>query len=349
MEKRYTHSFLLWFFVLMLVVIAGCKSRSTPAPPGVTPPRINLDLKTGLLTIKAEKASLFKIIKELNEQHELDVVVPQLSKDRTVSVDISDMPVNEALSQLIPHDLKYYFQAKNMEIKIPGKTGDKKADENKTPKSKSLPTKDKTRPLDPQEKIVVKDKPDERQPEKFSDGEQNSKVHPKKSPAMEQTKRKIPRKKEAEGYHYARLNLYIDMENTIRIEQFSDIEGRLIESDTYNGQFFYVAFLGTDIVTVGSMQDPLLVRSIDEQPGSYTSRAKHGFFSISIPDTFLKRENLSKAALDFYFLEEDSGMPDKISPSMFGKIEKQLKRIAVINSEELIKSFDKTQAGRVTR
>ncbi|WP_020590004.1 hypothetical protein [Desulfobacter curvatus] len=216
-------------------------------------------------------------------------------------------------------------------------------------KSETLPTKDKTRPLDPQEKSVVKDNPDERQPEKYSDGEPNSKVHPKKSLAMEGTKRKIPKKKEAEGYHYARLNLYIDKENTIRIEQFSDIEGRLIESDTYNGQFFYAAFLDNNIVAMGSMQDPLLVRSIDEQPGRYISRAKHGFFSISIPDAFLKRENLSRAALDFYFLEEDTGMPDKISPLMFGKIKKQLKRISVINSEELIKSFDKAQVGRATR
>ncbi|WP_033397981.1 STN domain-containing protein [Desulfobacter curvatus] len=108
--------------------MAGCKSPDTSSPQDVTAPRIALNLKTDLMTIKADNASLLKIIKELNEQHEIDVVVPQLSKDRKVSVNITNMPVNEALSQLIPHDLKYYFKAKNMEIKIPGNTGDKKAD-----------------------------------------------------------------------------------------------------------------------------------------------------------------------------------------------------------------------------
>src|SRR5210317_1812709 len=109
-----------------LFMIFSCQPHSQPGKPG-TVSHLQVDQRTGHISIKAEEASLFQIIKTLKEKHQVEVIVPNMSDDRIVSANISDKPLDEGLAMLIPADLKYYFRAREIEAAIPGNTGDKEA------------------------------------------------------------------------------------------------------------------------------------------------------------------------------------------------------------------------------
>jgi hypothetical protein len=341
MKKRLIQMNWPWLHFLAFFLILSCQTTVPPGTKDHSAYTIKVTPETGRISIKTQKASLFTIIRELKEKHQIEVIIPNLSDDRVVTVDISDKPIHEGLAMLIPEDLKYRFRTKDIETVIPGTTGGKKAPVVSKPKPGNLPTKDKTKPLGPQKKRIVKSKADASLTEKYSEGTSGTKTHPSRSIGIETKERKIPKERKPEGYRYARLNLFIDAENNIRVEQLMEIEGRLLESRTYNGNFLYAAYLGNKIISVGSMQDPLLVRSLGEQPGRLTTRAKQGYFSISLPEDFLKKDKITIGRVDFYLIEDDAGMPDEITPRTFEKIAKGLVTISRIGSKELLNSFSK--------
>lgn len=343
MIKRIIQRDWSWLLFFSFFLIVNCQTVAPPETKDDSAYSLTLAPATGYISIQAKKASLFEIIRELKEKHQIEVILPNVSEDRIISVDIVDKPLHEGLAALIPKDLKYRFSTKDIETVIPGSAGDKKAPVTQIRKSKNLPVKDKTTPLSPQQKIIVKSKPVASMTEKYTEGERGTKIHPSRSKGGIGKGGKIPKKSVPDGYRYARLNLFIDADNNIRIEQILEIEGRLIESETYNGRFLYAAYVDNKIVAAGSMQDPLLVRSLGEQPGRLTTRAKKGYFSISLPDVFLDKSKLAQGKVDFYLLKDDAGMPEEITPKTFLKIKRRLETTTSIGSEELLKSFLQNQ------
>jgi len=106
----------LYIVLLGLIIACGLDLSCTrPTPPieqekGIT--KLDFDRTTGNLTLKANEASLFMILQQLNEKHQIDVTVPDLTADQVVTANIVNAPLNDALTQFLPPESRFYFTVK---------------------------------------------------------------------------------------------------------------------------------------------------------------------------------------------------------------------------------------------
>ena len=141
-----------------------------------------------------------------------------------------------------------------------------------------------------------------------------------------------------EGSGYARVVLRITSEG-VTVEGFLELEGSLVQSTTVSGELIYVAAVNGEPVAVGSMQDPLGLRSyLEDGSGHSAGSAKEAFFLISLPEEFLSQTTLERTTIVFYYLEPVGPIPSVLSPETFSRFEPHLTPIARIGGDEIIKT-----------
>lgn len=326
--------------VLVCVILVGyAVLRPTPSPlpsPIVTAQpafELEIDPVTGHMTLRARDASLGEILFSLKDKYQIEVIVPYLT-EQTVTARFQDIPLPDALAMILPKDSRFHFRTGDLEIPIPGITEAEKEGRGREPKQPALPTKGKTIPLPEDQKIHIKLPPEKFEPTQTT-GEAGTKLPPSEGEIPSGEGPKKAEKPVPEEARYARLRLYID-QSGIRVEHFFEIEGSLIESTTVDGDFFYVALVGSQPVAVGSMQDPLVVRSYRKDFSHSETRAEKATFLISLPATFLDNKTLAETNILFFYLEPVGEIPQMLTPKTFPEFKEHLRQVGVVSSKELL-------------
>lgn len=295
-----------------------------------------VDPSTGVMTLNANEASLLGILSELKEKYRVDVIVPNLT-EQTVTADIQNVPLANALATFLPSDSRFHFSAE-VEVAIRPRLGDKEPRKDLEPKDPDLLTKDRTVPLPEELKTIVKVLPDEVRAIETT-GEKGTKILPEEIlevPLVKEPKK--PRELPPEEGRYGRLLFGIDSEG-VRVIGFLELEGSLLESATVDGEFVHVVLVDDKPRAVGSMQDPLGVRSYREDIGHSLVNEKEGTFLISLPEQFLSATILERTTILFFYLEPVGPIPLQLTPDTFPRFQEHLREIGRIEGVEVLKAF----------
>ncbi|HEV8587445.1 MAG TPA: hypothetical protein VGQ72_01105 [Pyrinomonadaceae bacterium] len=339
--KKHLLIFLTPVFLLALLFTINMKLPATGAQlKGIR--KLDFDRSSGTVTLQAEEASLTAILSQLRDRHKIEVVVPNLT-DRPVTVDIVKAPLPEVLRRILPYGSRFHFVIGEGDISLAGNSGQKKPGRAEV-KPRGFPTKDKTPPsanagpakLAP-ERVVLSQ----------TNGARGTKLAPQDS--RPETKIKEPRKPVADAHSYARLNLLIKRQGGIEIVRFMEVEGTYNPPTTINGEFIYAAFVGGQVVFVGSIQDPLGVRSYLQDYGHSAEQADSGTFVISLPERFLNRTTLNQSVIRFFYLAETAPRTELLTPQTFPKLRQYLKPAGEIGPRELIAAFGRRYERRTQR
>lgn len=299
---------------------------------------LSVDPATGFTTLNANEAPLVEILKELREKHQVNVTVPELT-DRVVTVDIENVPLPDALAAFLPRESRYRFSVAEIEIAIDSISGEKVPRRDLEPKRPDLPVKDKAKPLPDELRTAIKIPPDLVKRIE-TNGERGTKFAPEdvlEVPLSKGPKRAI--NLPPEQGRYARINLHIDSDG-VRVVGFLEIEGTLLEPTTVDGELIHVAMVNGTPVAVGSLQDPLGVRSyLEDNTGHSLGRDKEAFFLISLPDKFLSQSSLERTEILFFYLEPVGPIPSRLTPDTFREFDQHLRPIGSINADEILKFF----------
>ena len=297
--------------------------------------RLDFDRANGALTVQAEGASLSEILRQLKQQHRVEVVAPGMV-ERAVTLNVTNAPLPDVLRRLLPYGTRFHFIVGDADFRLPASTGDKKPGRVE-PKPRDLPTKDKTRPTPIDPSAPGKLPPEKVRPGK-TDGERGAKPSPKDVRPPEGPKR--PRTPEPERGRYARLNLLMRRGGGVEVVRFLRLEGTLIEPTLISGELAYAAFVGGRVVAVGTVQDPLGVRSYREDYGHSADQAETGAFVISLPERFLDRGTLGQTVVRFFYLSESAPRDQPLTPQTFEKFRQYLKPAGEVGARALLKAFD---------
>jgi len=300
---------------------------------------LDVDPKTGTMTLHAKDASLLGILGELNTKFQIDVIVSNLA-DIRVTVDIDSVPLDEGLAALIPAESRFHFRVEDADIaiKMP-KLGDQISARQRERARTDLPSMDdRTRPVSDDLRTEVMLPPEDVR-ERQTDGGRLAKVHPEKilEGSLDwdaiQANARLP-----EEGGYARIVLYITSEG-VTVEGFLELEGSLVQSTTVKGELIYMVVLDGKPVAVGSMQDPLEVHTAEGEGHEHElEKEKEALFLISLPEEFLSQSTLERTTIAFYYLEPVGPIPSVLTPETFNRFEPHLRPIARIGGDEIIKT-----------
>lgn len=343
MDKR------VFNFVAVILVFAGSLVLLTLTPlTGAQRGLRKLDFNrdSGTLTLQAEGVSLVAILNQLKEKHRIEVVVPNLT-DRVVNANLTNVALADALKQILPYGTRFHVIARDVELRLPANTGNKKPG-HVQPKPRNVPTKDKTRPLPDSLRTRVKVEPEKVRTIQTA-GERGTKQKPtERVDEGKGPKQSLPRRAETE--RYARLNLSITRNGRVQIIRFLEVPGRLVLPTTISGELLYAASVGGQVIAIGTVQDPLGIRSyLKDQSGHSAEQQETGTFLISLPDRFLNRGVLSRAVISFFYLDGGTPRTIPLTPENFSRLRKYLKPTAEIRGKELLEALSKHYEGRQGR
>ena len=300
---------------------------------------LDVDPKTGFMTLHAKDASLLGILGELKTKFQIDVIVSDLA-DVTVTVDIENAPLDEGLAALIPTESRFHFRVEDADIaiKMP-KLGDQIAARQRERERTDLPSKDdRTRPVSDDLRTEVKVPPEEVRERQIDRG-RGSMLQPDGNFLEDSLLEAIqPNALLPEENGYARLVLRITSEG-VTVEGFLELEGSLVQFTTVRGEFFYAASVNGVPVAVGSRQDPLGVHTAEGDGHEHTlEKENEAMFLISLPEEFLSQTTLERTTIVFYYLDPVGPIPSVLSPETFSRFEPHLTPIARIGGDEIIKT-----------
>jgi hypothetical protein len=297
--------------------------------------RLEFERATGKLTLRAERASLLGILRQLREQYQIEVTVPGLAESK-VTAEIDDVPLRDALRQFLPRDSRFFFSVKDLDLSLAGGGGVRKGKEHESPQA-NLPLKGRV-PASTTPGAQVKRRPEE---VTLVEGGAN---HGKRDPGQS---RNVPPSNnlkgafrlQTSGERYARLNLFMDRDGVRRVVRFLIIEGKLIEPKTVDGQLVFAAVVNGETVSVGSVQDPLAHRSYQKDRGHSNERRNEGTFVISLPGKFLSEDVLRQTTVQFFILSEAGTYPQTLTPETFRRFREFLHPAGQIGGDQLLEAF----------
>ena len=336
-------------FVALILVFAGSLVLLTLTPlTGAQRGLRKLDFNrdSGTLTLQAEGVSLVALLNQLKEKHRIEVVVPNLT-DQMVSANLTNVALPEALKQILPYGTRYHFIVRDTELKLPANTGNKKPGHVEL-KPRNVPTKDKTRPLPDALRTRIKVEPEKVRTIQTA-GERGTKEKPtERVDEAKGPKQSLPRRPETE--RYARLNLSITRAGRVQIIRFLEVPGRLVLPAKISGELLYAAFVGNQVIAVGTVQDPLGIRSYQKDDSGHSAEQQEiGTFLISLPQRFLDRNVLSRTAIRFFYLDDTAPRTIPLTPENFAKLRRYLKPTGEIRGKELLEALSKRYEGRQGR
>ncbi len=297
---------------------------------------LDVDLETGSMTLLANGASLLGILKELNTEYQIDVIVSKLA-DIRVTVDIDSVPLDEGLATIIPTDSRFHFRVEDEDIaiKMP-KLGDQISARQRGREQSDLPSMDDgTRPSSDKLKTEVMPSPDKFEERKI-ERSRTSVFQPddplKVSMDLEAIQANSLLSEEGS---YARVVLHITSE-VVTPTGFLEVEGSLVQSTNVKGELIYVASVNGVPVAVGSQQDPLALHTAGEGHEHVYEKLEEGIFLISLPEEFLSQITLERTTIIFYYLEPVGPIPSVLSTDTISYFKPHLKAISRVGGDEII-------------
>ncbi len=293
---------------------------------------LDVDLETGSMTLLANEASLLGILKELNTEFQIDVIVSKLA-DIRVTVDIDSVPFDEGLASIIPTDSRFHFRVEGRDIAIEGKLGDQIATQLESANT-DLPNKDeRTRSDDLENEAKVP--PDEVR-ERQIEITRTSVFQPDEPLEVTMDLDAIlENSPPTEESLYARVILHITSE-VVTPTGFLEVEGSLVQPTNVKGDLIYVASVNGVPVAVGSQQDPLTLHTAGEGHEHVYEKLEEGIFLISLPEEFLSQITLERTTIIFYYLEPVGPIPSVLSTDTISYFKPHLKAISRIGGDEII-------------
>jgi hypothetical protein len=323
---------------LFLIVALGtnCRRRGAPGAgqvPGLR--RLDFDRATGRLSLQAERASLLGVLRQLKERHQIEVTVPRLA-DAPVTADIRDTPLRDALRQFLPADSRFYFSVKDLDLEFAGRGGDR-GEKSHAQKRADLPAKGRVEAA-ALPAARLKPRREEVRPAESTGRGGKAIPRPEAQPPAGRAA-KVRREQPGRGERYARLNLFMDGGGVRRVERFLVVEGKLVEPRTVDGQLVFAAFVGNDVVAVGSVQDPLARRSYQKGRGHSYARRGSGTFVVSLPGRFLDENVLRQTTVRFFLLSAAGTYPQTLTPETFPRFREFLQPAGEIGGDQLLEAF----------
>ena len=290
---------------------------------------LDVDLETGSMTLLANEASLLGILKELNTEFQIDVIVSKLA-DIRVTVDIDSVPFDEGLASIIPTDSRFHFRVEGRDIAIEGKLGDQIATQLESANT-DLPNKDeRTRSDDLENEAKVP--PDEVR-ERQIEITRTSVFQPDEPQEVTMDLDAIlENSPPTEESLYARVILHITSE-VVTPTGFLEVEGSLVQPTNVKGDLIYVASVNGVPVAVGSQQDPLTLHTAGEGHEHVYEKLEEGIFLISLPEEFLSQITLERTTIIFYYLEPVGPIPSVLSTDTISYFKPHLKAISRIGGD----------------
>lgn len=286
-----SHQFLVVFVLASLSVSSGCVGLARN-------PNIIVSSDLSNITIVAENVSRAQILGILRTEYQIEVRPYDLA-DEHVSVKIENVPLDIAIARLLPEGTRYVLRIGDRELTVSATSKGPKAGEEKLPTTK-LPTKDKTHPLPPEQRVAIKVSPEEwREPRPVTD--EDSKPAAKSVLDVPEAKGPKVRREISTTERSARLSFLVTEDNVVELVHAAIVEGDTVESGIVRGSFLFVLrSSGGDIVHFGSFGDPLEVHSYLDDGTHTLERAKQGHFGIWIPGELFLEDKLAELNLEFY-------------------------------------------------
>lgn len=344
MNRRLVHLAALSLTLVTACFLIGSSLQTTTAQEkGLR--RLEFDPSTGHLSLDAEGASVSAILRQLKVKHGVEVTVPNMA-EQEVTVKV-DAPLSEALARLLPAGTRFHFVAAGGELKLRGQTGEKKTGHT-PPKDGRLTTKDQppTRPAG--QPTRVKPAPNKVRPLQ-TDGRPGTKGFPTEAEVPGTgAKKLLPPTRERVGY--ARLNLSITRAGEVRVLRYMEVRGALVQPTTVDGDLIYTVSADGKVVAVGSVTDPLAVHSyLPDEQGHSNDRAESGTFLISLPESFLDPQKLSRTTLSFYSLSASESLPAVLTPQTFAGFKEYLKHVGKVDGQTLMAAYAKRYQRRISQ
>ena len=297
---------------------------------------LDVDFETGLMTLLANEASLLGILRELNTEFQIDVIVSNLA-DIRVTVDIVSVPLDEGLATIIPTDSRFHFRVEGRDITIDGKSGDQIFAKQREPAQTDLPKMGEGDRLISDDLTTEAKVPPEKVQERQTDGGRGAaKVHPEKilegSLDLDAI---VAISSLSEESAYARVVLHITSE-VVTPTGFLEVEGSLVQPTNVRGELIYMVVVDGKPVAVGSQPDPLALHTAGEGHEHMYEKEEEGIFLISLPEEFLSQTTLERATIAFYYLEPVGPIPSVLTPETFSQFEPHLTPITRIRGDEII-------------
>jgi hypothetical protein len=342
MSRRFVYGVALSLTLVAALVLINSRLQTSGAQDrGLR--RLDFDPATGNLSIEADGVPLSTILGQLRAKHRIEVAVPDMT-EQSITVKV-DAPLAEALARLLPGGTRFHFTAEGRELKMSGQTGDKKYGRPE-PKDGRLTTKEQAPPLAADQIRVGKPAPDKVKAVR-TDGRRGTKGFPTKVEIPPGVGPKKPLPTQGERDRYARLMLSINQRGDVRVLQYLEVRGTLIQPTTIDGDLVYVVSADDKVLAVGSVTDPLVVHSyLKDDKGHSNGRAESGDFVISLPEMFLDARTLGRTTISFYFLSPTESLPDALTPQTFEKFKEYLKPAGRVGGRELLAAYAKRNERR---
>jgi len=279
----------------------------------------------GTLTLYAEDASVLDILRLLREKHGVDVVVPGL-EDARVSVTLKQVRLDDALRRILPEGARFHFDAGEAELELEGQAEPRRGLRTEFPSH--APPKGQAR--EPERDVMKL--PADKETRGRPDGDVvKADAESIKVPLGEGPKLALDRSPEP-GSH-GRVGLHLGDDGTIRVTDFQRVAGELARGDRPAGSLIFAAFVGGNLVQVGSQADPFELHAYTEQGPHSHLRATEGDIRIALSDRVADPAALAETVVVLYQLDEslagDTGhpLPETLTPETFERFRPYLREV----------------------
>jgi hypothetical protein len=288
------------------------------------------------LTVIATNTWRAVLLEELRAKHGIEIRASDVPNER-ITVRAVRVPLQEAIAQLLPAGSRYALRVGDRELTLaPGASGDKPGARDSRPDS--LPTKDRTRPLPPEQRTAMKPGPDTL---RVAPAREGPGLKPSADRVLDVPSGRGPKValQIAAADSTVRLTFLMIAPDTVRLTGATLIEGATPRAETVEGPIlFALRGPGGAVIYFGSVLDPLEEHAYLPDSTHTLGRAREGTFGISIPATVLARVQLAGVQLEFYDARAVT-LPASLDERMFAQAIRGAKAIARIAGADLARAL----------
>jgi hypothetical protein len=291
------------------------------------------------VTLVAEGVSRALLLEELRRKHQIEVRLEDVP-DEVISVNLVGVPLTEAISALVPRGSHYAIRFGERELEIPSTNFEQAKRGEPEVRGADLPTKNKTRPLPDSERVDVKLPAAEwREPGRRREGP-DIKPEARRGSEVEFGKGAKEPLKVAEAEMTPLFNFVIEAPDRITLTSATMVPGAFVANPVITGPFLYLLRgLSGEILTFGTLPDPLEMHSYQTDGTHTPGRADAGSFGIWLPEEFADSGRLSETTLEFYDIANIS-MPTAPDARGLGAALEGVESLIRVPGEELGKAVE---------
>ena len=295
-------------FVWLLLCLA---SQQLAAQLLTTP----YDSTGGELSLRDTQVPVGELKKRLQSAHHLDVFIDQYDAAELVSVDLTNVPVEEALKRAVPPKYRFAYRPAMSPDFTARAASDRVVSARQPGRLVSKPAG--SRQVAPEQIRIMAEAPNASRTASgpavvvrtgaMPPAASLRAVEGTRLQAPEVTYGPLPAQPTAlaQGEQHLRMTVRVAADGTYQPVSYRKVAGALVEPQVAQGNFIYQAYDGDQLAFVGSFQDPLEQHSYSPNEKEHLLLpVKEVYITIALPSRFLNATVQRNATVQFGRLDE---------------------------------------------